>query len=69
MVLKELGDNLRMERLRRRLSQEELAEMAGLSTPNHIGKIERAEINPTITTIVSLLKVLDINFDKLYDLK
>ena len=68
-VLIKFGDNLRLERLRRRLSQEDLAEMAGLSTPNHIGKIERAEVNPTLTTIATLLKVLDIDFETLYDPK
>lgn len=68
-ILIEFGDNLRIERLRRKLSQEKLAEMAGLSTPNHIGKIERAEINPTLTTVITLMTVLNIDFETLYKAK
>lgn len=33
--------------------------------PSHIGKIERAEMNPTLLTIISLLEALDIDFNRL----
>ena len=66
-ILKEFGNNLRAERNRRNLSQDNLAEKAGLSYGQVIGTIERAEVNPSLTTIVAILNALDIEFDKLTD--
>ena len=68
-ILKIIGNNLRAERSRRSLSQEKLAEMAGLSYGQVIGTIERGEINTSILVIIKILKVLDIDFDKIYNLK
>ena len=60
----EFGKNLRAERARRSLSLEALGIIANLN-PSHIGKIERAEMSPTLPTILSLLEALDINFETL----
>lgn len=65
-LLKQFGKNLRAERNRNGLSQEKLAEAAELSNFSHIGKIERGEMNPTLTTIVAIIKALDISFEALY---
>lgn len=62
--LVEFGNNLRAERVRRKYSMETLGLRAHLN-PSHIGKIERAEMNPTLLTIISLLEALDIDFNKL----
>ena len=67
-VLIEFGKNLRAERNRAGLSQEGLAEKIGICAGNHIGTIERGETNPTLTTIVSIMKTLNISFEKLYDI-
>lgn len=61
------GNNLRAERNRKNLSQERLAELADLQT-SHISKIENGQMDIQLTTLISLLKALDIPFNKLYDL-
>ena len=68
-ILKEIGNNLRAERSRLGLSQEQLAEMAGLSYGQVIGTIERGEINTSILAIIKILRALNIDFEKLYDIK
>ena len=67
VILIEFGNNLRAERSRLRLSQDELAEKTGVCAGKHIGKIERGETNPSLTTVVEIMKALNITFDKLYD--
>lgn len=66
-ILKIIGNNLRAERNRKNLSQEGLAEKAGLIM-GHISKIENGNMNIRLTTLIALLKALNIPFDKLYDL-
>ena len=68
-ILKEFGDNLRAERNRAGLSQEQLAEKAGLSYGQVIGTIERGETNTSLSVIISVMNALDIDFDKLFDRK
>ena len=68
-ILKEFGKNLRAERRRAGLSQDELAEKMGICAGKHIGTIERGETNPSLTTIVAVMKALDVSFDKLFEVK
>jgi len=68
-VLIQFGKNLRAERNRAGYSQDGLAEKIGICAGKHIGTIERGETNPTLTTVISIMKVLNISFDKLYDVK
>ena len=68
-ILKEFGKNLRAERSRAGLSQDELAEKMGICAGKHIGTIERGETNPSLTTIVAVMKALDVSFDKLFEVK
>lgn len=68
-ILKEFGRNLKAERNRAGYSQEGLAEKVGLGFGQHIGKIERGETNTSLTVILAIMDVLDIDFDKLYDRK
>ncbi len=56
-VLTRFAKKLRNERLRRGLSQESLASVAGLSR-NYIGMIERGEANLTLGTIERLARAL-----------
>ncbi|MBQ8458866.1 helix-turn-helix transcriptional regulator [bacterium] len=67
-ILKEFGKNLRAERNRSGYSQDGLADEIGICAGKHIGTIERGETNPTLTTIVALMKKLNISFDKLFDI-
>ena len=68
LVLKNFGNNLRAERNRLGLSQDGLANLMGICAGKHIGNIERGITNPKLTTIVAMLKVMNIDFEKLYNL-
>ena len=59
------GRNLCAERNRRGLSQDEFGEMTSMDG-TYIGRIERAEVNPTLTTIISILEALNLPFEELY---
>ena len=57
-----LGDNIRICRERKGLTQEKLAELAGLST-KHISKIELGKINIKIETLIKIANSLDVSTD------
>ena len=54
-----LGHAVRSERKRRHLSQEELAHTSGLHR-NYVGRLERAEVNPTYDSLVRLALALEM---------
>jgi len=54
-----IGKNLKKAREDKELTQEELAEKAGLSA-NYYAKIERGEINTTIDTLRKIAKALGV---------
>jgi len=56
-ILRAMGEELRHRRLSKRLSQETLAEKAGLHR-NFIGLLERGERNPTLITLCDLAGAL-----------
>jgi transcriptional regulator with XRE-family HTH domain len=58
-ILRLFGERLRELRIERNLSQETLAELAGLDR-NYIGQIERAERNVALVNIVKISKALGI---------
>lgn len=64
----EFGKNLRIARLVKGYSMEKLAMIANLN-PTHIGKIERAEMAPTLLTILALLEALEVDFNSLISYK
>ena len=66
MLLKQLGLSIKLARVRKELSQEELAELAGLHR-TYIGMVERAERNITVINLVQIAKALDVSLDKLFD--
>ena len=67
-ILNRFGDRVREERLKQKLSQEELAEKAGVHR-TYIGMIERAEKNITLKNIEKVAKALNISIDKLIKLE
>jgi transcriptional regulator with XRE-family HTH domain len=59
IFLKELGIHIRQLREQNSLSQQELANFC--SVPKvQIGRIERAEVNTTIKTLVKIANALDV---------
>lgn len=67
-ILVSFGKNLRAERNRAGYSQDGLADKIGICAGKHIGTIERGETNPTLTTVIAIMKTLNISFEKLYDI-
>lgn len=66
-ILKKFGKNLRAERNRAGLSQEQLAEKIGVSYGQVVGTIERGETNTSLSVIVAIMDALDLDFEKLFD--
>ena len=66
-ILTDFGRNLRAERNRAGYSQDGLADKIGICAGKHIGTIERGETNPTLTTVIAIMKTLNIPFEKLFD--
>ena len=64
--LKVFGRNLYKLRIERGLSQEQLANDADMPI-NQIGRIERGEINTTISTAYALSDALKIEIKELFD--
>lgn len=57
--------NLRLLRNSARLSQEELADLAGLDR-NYVGKLERELSSPTVDTLESIAAALQIDVELLF---
>lgn len=55
-----LGREIRRHRNQKGLSQEKLAELAGLNR-NYIGFVERAERSPRVTTIFRIARALGLH--------
>jgi len=61
------GRTLRKARRDRDLSQEALADGAGLSA-KHVGEIERANKDPRLTTVLKLANALEMRSGELFGL-
>lgn len=59
-----LGSRIKAIRKVRKLTQEELAEMAGISV-NYLGAIERGDKLPRLVTFIRIANVLEISSDYL----
>jgi len=64
-ILIQFGNKVREERAKRNLSQEKLAEIAGMHR-TYIGMIERAEKNITIRNIKKIANALNLSLSKLF---
>jgi transcriptional regulator with XRE-family HTH domain len=62
--LKQLGDNIRRERLAKAISQQRLAETADLNIRN-VQRIEAGELDVLLTTAVRIRKALDCPLERL----
>lgn len=64
-ILIKFGEKVREERKKKGLSQEQLAEKAGVHR-TYIGMIERGEKNITLANIEKIAKALDLEFADLF---
>lgn len=62
MELNSIGKNIRKYRLSKNLRQEDLAELAGLST-NYVGAVERGEKLPALETFIEIVNTLGVSAD------
>ncbi len=62
-----LGRTIRKARRDLDLSQEALADRAGLS-PKHVGEIERANKDPRVTTVIRIAEALELRTGELFTL-
>jgi transcriptional regulator with XRE-family HTH domain len=63
-LYKILGENIRFQRKKANLTQEELAEKAGVAR-NYIGNIERAEHKATFDTVARIAGALNMTVHEL----
>ena len=64
-ILQTVADNIRIERLKKKISQEKLAEMAGI-TQKYLNLIETAKANPSIMIVISVCRALKIDLNSIY---
>ena len=67
-LVKAIGEKIRSLRIQKGISQEELANEAEVPL-SQIGRIERGENNPTISTLFVIAKALEVELKILVDIK
>lgn len=65
-LLKKFGKNVKIERIKKDLTQEKFAEKLGVST-NYIACVENGRQNMSLGKILELSKALDTDINKLVD--
>lgn len=58
-----IGKNIKKYRIAKKLRQEDLAELTGLSV-TYIGMVERGEKKPSLESFIAILNELDISADQ-----
>ena len=56
---RQIANNLKKARLKRGLTQSELADKSGIST-NYYARVERAEVSPSLDIFERLIKALKV---------
>ncbi len=64
--LEKLGLNIKVERVKKRFTQEDLAELVGCDR-SYISVVERGIQNPSITKFIKIAKALDVDIKILLD--
>ena len=65
MIEQEIGRRIKELRKQKRIAQEKLAEMIGI-TPNYLSALERGAYNIKLDTLVQIIDCLDITADDLF---
>lgn len=66
MINEKICEKIRLERLKRKYTQEEFADITGLSR-NMIWKIETKRVSPTVKTLEKIAHALGMDFATLTD--
>lgn len=67
-IIKKIAFNIKVERMRKNLTQFQLAEMVDVHE-KYIGKVESGKQNLTIKTLIKLADALDVNLSKLVEIE
>lgn len=59
-ILKTISENIRIERLKKKYTQEYLAEKAGI-TQKYLNMIEKSKVNPSSTILVNICIALEVD--------
>ena len=65
-LTEKLGQKIRIERMKRKMSQEKLAELAELNR-NFIGMVERGESNITVKNLEAIAKAFEMDIRELFN--
>ncbi len=65
-TIQKLGLKIRVERQKKKISQEKLAELADLNR-NFIGMIERGETNVTVKNLENIANALELDIKELFN--
>lgn len=65
-ILLKIGENLKATRVKKEISQEKLAQLAGVHR-NYIGRMERGEQNASILVWIKVCKVLKVGVGEVVD--
>ena len=63
-IIKLFAENLRVERARKNITQEKLAEMANI-TPEYLARLEKEKYSPSLVVIANLAKALSVSVNTL----
>jgi transcriptional regulator with XRE-family HTH domain len=64
-LLKRFAKNLKKAREARNMSQEDLADKAGIAV-SQVGRLETGKLNTSISTVYAILKALDAEANELF---
>ena len=64
-ILRSLGQEIRERRTQKNLSQEALAQLAGIHT-NVVGRLERGIYNPTVMVLFAIAVKLNVSLQELF---
>ncbi len=64
-ILSKIAINIKLQRIKNNLNQDKLAELSGISQ-KYLSAIERAKVNPSITIIINICRVLKIDLNEIY---
>ena len=67
-LLKKFGKNVKIERIKKDLTQEQFAEIMGVSQ-NYIANIECGKANMSLAKVLELANFLNVEIDKLLNFK
>ena len=66
IILLAIGDRLKVVRKKKGMTQEDVADKAGIAV-SQVGRIERGKLNPSISTIFVIALALEIEPKELFD--